>query len=82
MSEINKKINICGVLVAVNPTNFNQLSDYLMNIEGCEIIESKDNTKLALVIEDTDKQSAYDIMEQIKNHSFVLSITLINHFFE
>ncbi len=82
MSQTNKKINVCGVLVAVNPENFNELSNYLSEMEGCEIIESKDNTKLALVIEDTDEKSAYDIMEQVKNHTAVLSISLINHFFE
>lgn len=82
MNKDNKKNNVCGVLVAVNPKDFEVFSQYLLEVNGCEIIESKDNNKIALVIEDYEEQSAYDIMEQIKNHTSVLSITLINHFFE
>lgn len=79
---MNKKDNVCGVLVAVDPDNFNDLLNVLSEINGCEVIESKDNNTIALVVEDTPENSAYDVMEYIKNIPFVLSISLINHFFE
>lgn len=79
---MNKKNNVCGVLVAVDPINFDGLLKDLSDINGCEIIETKDNNKIALTVEDTEDKSAYDLMDDIKNLSSVLSISLINHFFE
>lgn len=79
---MNKKNNVCGVLVTVDPNNFNDLLNVLSEINGCEVIESKGNNTIALVVEDTQENSAYDVMEHIKNIPFVLSISLINHFFE
>lgn len=79
---MNKKNNVCGVLVTVDPNNFNDLLNILSEKDGCEVIESKDNNTIALVVEDTSANSAYDVMEHIKNIPSVLSISLINHFFE
>ena len=82
MSTDKQKYNVCGVLVNVNTENFQSLLADLIAIEGCEVIEHDDQNKIALVIEDQVDKSAYDIMEEIKNHQHVLAITLINHFFE
>lgn len=82
MSTDKQKYNVCGVLVNVNTENFQSLLADLTAIEGCEIIDHDHQNKIALVIEDQVDKSAYDIMEQIKNHQYVLAITLINHFFE
>lgn len=82
MSTDKQKYNVCGVLVNVNTENFQSLLADLIATEGCEVIEHDHQNKIALVIEDQVDKSAYDIMEQIKNHQHVLAITLINHFFE
>ncbi len=82
MSTDKQKYNVCGVLVNVNTENFQSLLEDLQAIEGCEVVDHDKQNKIALVIEDQADKSAYDIMEQIKNHQHVLSITLINHFFE
>lgn len=82
MSVDHQRYNVCGVLVSVNTENFASLLEYLANVQGCEVMEHDDKNKIALVIEDQENQSAYDIMESIKDHPYVLSITLVNHFFE
>lgn len=81
-SAQNKKYNVCGVLVSVNSDDFSELLNTLSVIKGCDVIEHDGKNKIALVIEDQHDQSAYDIMESIKDDPKVLSITLINHFFE
>lgn len=82
MSVNHQKYNVCGVLVSVNAENFSSLLEHLTNLSGCEVMEHDSKNKIALVIEDQLEQSAYDIMDSIKNHPHVLSITLVNHFFE
>jgi nitrate reductase NapAB chaperone NapD len=82
MSTDKQKYNVCGVLVNVNTENFQSLLKDLQAIGGCEVVDYDKQNKIALVIEDQADKSAYDIMEQIKNHQHVLAITLINHFFE
>lgn len=82
MSTNHPKYNVCGVLVSVNNENFTSLLAHLSQLSGCEVMEHDNKNKIALVIEDQAGQSAYDIMESIKNHPHVLSITLVNHFFE
>ncbi|WP_077929011.1 chaperone NapD [Wohlfahrtiimonas populi] len=82
MSTDKQKYNVCGVLVNVNTENFQSLLADLIAIEGCDVMDHDHQNKIALVIEDQVDKSAYDIMEEIKNHQHVLAITLINHFFE
>ncbi|GAA5103916.1 chaperone NapD [Wohlfahrtiimonas larvae] len=82
MSVDSKKYNVCGVLVSVNVENFQSLLKDLSEIKGCEVLEHDNNNKIALLIEDQLDKTAYDIMESIKEHPHVLSITLVNHFFE
>ena len=79
---MSKKYNVCGVLVHVNEEKFSGLMEYLNQLPGCEVVEHDHKNKIALVIEDQENEDAYAIMETVKAHPSVLSISLINHFFD
>lgn len=76
-----QKHNVCGILVSFNAIDKTELFTFLPTIETCEITDHTD-VQLAATLEDSDIRSAYDAMELIKEHPKVLSITLVNHFFE
>lgn len=81
MMDQNKKHNICGALVMALPEDHIVVESYLHDLVGCEIVE-KNLSSFAVVVEDNALCSAYDVLEKIKDHTGVASITLINHFFE
>ncbi len=81
MNSVVNKYNVCGVLISTQQDRMNDLLFVLRGIEACEIHERNDY-QVAATIEDHLDESAYDIIEKIKEHDMILSITLVNHFFE
>lgn len=81
MNGNSKKYNVCGILISVNPEDKDELLSFLSAIDSCEVLENTD-VQIAATVEDSAEKTAYDTMEIIKEHPSVLSITLVNHFFE
>ena len=81
MSASSKKYNVCGILISVHAKDQCELLKFLSSIESCEVLETT-AVQVAAIVEDSSERSAYATMECIKEHPSVLSMTLVNHYFE
>lgn len=75
-------MNICGVLVHVNPRNFEAVEAALMEIPGVEIHQRADEARLIATVEDTPETSAADGLAAINGVSGVIAAALVYHYGE
>ncbi|MEL7527736.1 MAG: chaperone NapD [Pseudomonadota bacterium] len=75
-------MNICGCLVHAAVQSQPAIRDRIEAMDGVEIHASDDGGRLVVVVEDTEHNTASELIMQLHQIPGVLSVTLTYHHFE
>ncbi|WP_306146235.1 chaperone NapD [Roseibium sp. MMSF_3412] len=75
-------MNICGCLVHAAVLSLPGIRDRVEAMNGVEIHASDDEGRLVVVVEDTETNTASELIMQLHQIPGVLSVTLTYHHFE
>lgn len=75
-------MNICGVLIHVDPRRIRNVQDALMLIPGLEMHQVVENGRIVATVEDTAEHLALDALSEIHKTSGVVAAALVYHSFE
>lgn len=75
-------MNICGCLVHATVHSLPGIRDRIEAMEGVEIHASDNDGRLVVVVEDTETNTASELIMQLHQIPGVLSVTLTYHHFE
>lgn len=75
-------MNICGCLVHAAVQSLPEIRDRIEAMDGVEIHASDNDGRLVVVVEDTETNTASELIMQLHQIPGVLSVTLTYHHFE
>lgn len=75
-------MNICGCLVHAAVQSLPGIRSQIEAMDGVEIHASDDEGRLVVVVEDTETNTASELIMQLHQIPGVLSVTLTYHHFE
>lgn len=75
-------MNICGCLVHAAIQSLPGIQSQIEAMNGVEIHASDDDGRLVVVVEDTESNTASELIMQLHQIPGVLSVTLTYHHFE
>ncbi len=75
-------MNVCGVLVHVQPARCGGVVRELGAMDGVEVHDVVEDSRVVVTVEDTEGASAIDLLSTVHKLSGVVAATLVYHQFE
>ena len=72
-------MNICGILVHAQPTNFDAVRENLLSVNGVEIHGMSDEGRVVITLEEDDENAMADSLHRVQRLEGVISASMIYH---
>ncbi|OOZ40034.1 chaperone NapD [Solemya elarraichensis gill symbiont] len=72
-------MNICGILVHAQPTNFDAVRERLLSVNGIEVHGMSDEGRVVITLEEDDENAMADALHKVQTLEGVISASMIYH---